>query len=203
MGKNIWGCERQLTCVVISHRSWPLGSAPSAVWSISPALCKGSLTPAQSQCTSEPKHENNTFKLPHTNCDCFAKIIWRGVASLHRWGFPWSAGEGSLWMLPRCCGSPARQSPARRPCPGPWARSPSPAALSPQYPLPGGEKEKKWKKGKTCVHCKEKKILALNVNLQLNAIPNESQQREHTAFLPPEALFPSHNTFSWMLCYTA
>lgn len=132
----------------------------------------------------------NTFKLPHTNCACFAKIIWRELASLHRWGFPWSAGGGSLWMLPRCCGSPARQSPARRPCPGLSVRSPSPAALSPQYPLPAGEKEKKWKKkGMMNDHYKDKKILALHVNLQLNAITNKSQQREHTAFLPPEALF--------------
>lgn len=143
-GKNIRVCVNELTCVEISHRSWPLGSAPSAVWSKSPALCKGSLTPAQSQCMSEPKHENNTFKLPHTNCACFAKIIWRKLASLHRRGFPWSAGGGSLWTPPHCCGSPARQSPAPQLCPGPSVRSPSPAALSPQYPLPAGGGEK-WK----------------------------------------------------------
>lgn len=157
---NIWGCVKQLTCAVISHRSWPLGSAPSAVWSKSPALCKGSLTPAQSQCMSEPKHENNTFKLPYTNCACFAKIIWRELASLHRWDFPWSGGGGSLWKLPRCCGSPARQSPARPPCPGPSVRSPSPGALSPQYPLPGERKvEKMKKKERSIITGKKKKIL--------------------------------------------
>lgn len=44
--------------------------------------------------------------------------------------------------------------------------------------------------------------MVLHSSLPLNVITNNGQQREHRAFVPPEALFPAPITFHWMLFYT-
>lgn len=154
-----------LTCEVISHRSWPLCSVPSAAWSKSPALCKGSPTPTLSQCTSEPKHEN-TFKYVSTPSNMFWKKWRKKIASLRRWGFLWSVSGGSLWRLPHCCNFPAGQSPAPRPCPGRLRRSPSPGALFLQHPPPVG-RERRRKETRNKVRCGwDERMYALIHNLR-------------------------------------
>lgn len=177
-----------LTCEAISHRSWPLCSVPSAAWSKSGALCKGSPTPTRSQYTSEPKILEHIQVCFTTPTEMFWNI-WRKLASLHRWGFLWSACGGSLWRLPRCCSFPARQSPAPPPCPGQSGHSPSPGALFPQYPPPAGrqsgrnitERHKNEAPSTVQQLCREK-ISVLTVVLPIDVITSVEQQEAQNTY---------------------
>lgn len=151
---------KKLTCEAISHKSWSLCNAPSAVWSKSPALCTGSPSPASSQCLSEPKYYD-TFKYAESHqLSQAVTLSWKKVASLHRWGFLWSVSGGSLWRRPHYWGSPAGQSPAPRPCPGLSGHSPSPDVLFLQNLPPEQNKT-----GSTVeLHCREH-ILTGNLHI--------------------------------------
>lgn len=46
------------------------------------------------------------------------------------------------------------------------------------------------------------KMLVMQLKLKLDAITHDSQKRELTASLKPEALLPTQDTFFWMLFLT-